>query len=139
MGMDLIPVNEEIESFHANWSGWTYITKIFLQLATEGKVEIARLSGFNDGEYVNAKTARKWGRAMLGVLEENGVRNAKFEDKVYVREEPILIKRGITETILRLSLECPDYRELVELDKEDKEWLTKFANFCIDSKGFRQC
>ena len=142
MGMDLIPRNAQIESFHTNWTGWRYISGILIQL----EVDVEKLSGSNDGVYIKARTAKSWGCAMLDALEQNRIRNAIFGDKTYFsnfRDEPIVfeepVKEEVSKAILTLSFECPGYEELVYLDEGDKIWLREFANFCISSKGFRQC
>jgi len=149
MGMDLIPTRGD-DGFHANWASWRYISALLCQLAIEGKVDVSRLRGSNDGDYINAKTARAWGKAVLDALERNRIRNIKFEDRFGLREEPILfdlseptkqeiVQQEIAESIVIFSLEFPNYRGLGDLSNADKEWLKKFANFCIDSRGFRQC
>lgn len=56
MGMDLKPRNSQVEWFHANWGGWAMLADA---LVVSG-CDVSRMSGSNDGEYVDAATCRRW-------------------------------------------------------------------------------
>lgn len=62
MGMDLKPRNPEIEWFHANWGGWAMLADA---LFVSG-CDVSKMSGSNDGEYVDAATCRRWAKTLRG-------------------------------------------------------------------------
>ena len=60
MGMDLIPRNRNIEAYHANWTSWAVIAEAVAALGGE----TAKLSGSNDGAYIDAATLKQWAKLM---------------------------------------------------------------------------
>lgn len=59
MGMDLAARND-IDGFHANWSGWSFLGDCLVACGCD----VSKMSGSNDGDYVDALTARKWAKAV---------------------------------------------------------------------------
>jgi len=59
MGMDLA-ARSSIEGFHSNWSGWSFLGDCLVACGCD----VSKMSGSNDGEYVDAKTARKWAKSV---------------------------------------------------------------------------
>jgi hypothetical protein len=127
--MDLLPRNREIDVLTINWTGWRYIGDV-LVLAGE---DISKMAGSNDGLYVDAKTARKWGNAVLRVLpklREKRTQSALYDGGYY--ETPIIYEEAEEEIAGRLL------ERVYSLDDETKKWLEKFADFCMKSRGFWQ-
>jgi len=130
LGMDLLPRNREIDVLTINWNGWRYIGNV-LVLAGE---DISKMSGSNDGLYVDAKTARKWGNAVLRVLPK--IRERRTRSTLYTLgyyTTPVLYEDAEEEIASRLL------ESVFSLDDETKQWLEKFAEFCMNSRGFWQC
>jgi hypothetical protein len=128
--MDLVPRRPEAGVFHANWTGWAYIAEV-LELAG---ADTREMSGTNDGEYVHARTARSWGRAVRRILPR--LMNKRVPDSLYsdgYREVPVLKPGDGAGT----ATDCTA-GDLFPLDEETKEWLRRFADFCERSGGFWQ-
>jgi hypothetical protein len=58
--MDLIPRNRSIEAFHANWTSWAVIAEAVAALGGD----VTKLSGSNDGVYIDTATLKSWAKLM---------------------------------------------------------------------------
>jgi hypothetical protein len=58
--MDLIPRNRNIDAFHANWTSWSVLAEAVEALGGD----ISKLSGSNDGEYIDTATLKAWAKLM---------------------------------------------------------------------------
>jgi hypothetical protein len=58
--MDLIPRNRSIDAFHANWSTWAVLAEVVQAVGGD----TTKLSGSNDGEYLDAPTLKAWAKLL---------------------------------------------------------------------------
>ncbi len=127
MGMDLVPLNGGNAQFHANWSGWSWLGSMLVQLGCDTSC----MSGSNDGEIVTGKDAEAWADAI----------EARFADlcDVEIGTEPVAPMRfcwvddgsagvGFSDATLRRLSDVPD------LDA----WVREFVVFLRASGGFEQ-
>jgi len=106
MGMDLIPRND-IEGFHANWSGWGRIQVLLEYLGCNLK----NLDGSNDGRLVPKRHARAWGRAVQKALK-GGLVVARIRSAMYEEGErhfliPVSKKDEFKESVKRIEAGGP--------------------------------
>lgn len=131
MGMDLDPSNKGVGGFHANWVGWEYIGTV-LRLAG---ADTSKMSGSNEGDYVDGETAQSWGRAVERVLPK--LRDMHFLNPIFsdgYAQIPLLVESYEHEVALRLKSD----RKITKLDDDTVTWLKEFIKFCVESGGFRQ-
>ena len=63
MGMDLTPIavkdpsNDELCHFHSNWSGWSLLAGLLVEVGAD----MTHFSGSNDGDEVPQEHAEQWG------------------------------------------------------------------------------
>jgi len=129
VGVDLIPRNKQVEPFYSNWTGWRYIANLLVQLG----FDISIMPFTNDGEYVNAKTAREWGNAILNALPK--LYEVKVQDSLYAggyRHEPLVLELDKEQEIAMLLKE----RSVVKPSENVVKWLKEFAEFCVNCRGF---
>jgi len=129
MGVDLLPRNKSISSFHSNWTGWRYIANVLDQAG----VDITKMPFSNDGHYVNARTARHWGNAILAAipnLYEERIPNSIYEGGYYYR--PLILELDKAEELAMMLKEG----NIMRPRKTAIDFLKRFADFCINSRGF---
>ena len=159
MGMDLVPANESVAGFHANWTMWGNVG----DLLTELGCDLSQMAGSNDGEKVDAVTATSWGDAILANIDR--IQVVMYPDDLFVGgERPELHVEG-TSSPVNLSahqaaqelarqllheagVEMPEAgsqgddtppRVMALSDMpEEFEWVKDFAEFCRKSGGFEQ-
>lgn len=131
MGMDLDPRNKGVEGFHANWWGWSYIGNVL----TLAGADTEKMAGSNDGAYVDAKTARNWGKAVESIMPK--LKDMLIPDHFTsggYSSRPIIIESMEQEVELRLKYG----NKIQKLDDDTAGFLKEFAKFCVESGGFRQ-
>jgi len=160
MGVDCIPRNKNVKPFHANWTCWYFLHQTLLL----ARADTSEMAGTNDGNWVSARTARKWARCLRRLLARKGplrLRLAKYPDPHYssgYNFAPVIDfqRAPLKERVLE-KLKCgrevtiqdqvdwyagrhipPEQVELVELTKDHKKLLLEFADFCEKSSGFAQ-
>jgi hypothetical protein len=159
MGMDLVPANEHVDGFHANWTMWGNIG----DLLTELECDLSQMSGSNDGEVVDGPTAKAWGDAILANIDR--IQVVMYPDRLFEGgERPEFHVEG-TESPVNLSahqaaqelarqllqqagVEMPETgsgdedappRVIALSDMPEALQLVRdFAEFCLKSGGFEQ-
>ena len=79
MGMDLVPFSKNKQSFHSNWTGWSFLTRS-LEIAG---ADVSKVSYDNDGAKVDKVTALSWARHLQDALAEDKLRMIKIADDRY--------------------------------------------------------
>lgn len=158
VGMDLIAVNpatDDTASYHVNWTGWTTLRDLLLELGCD----ITTMAGGNDGDTVPADTAAQWGTTIKNNLHRIVIErypSTRYAGGYYERyrvegsatpqilgtAEQInaligLAHSGTVNTSSEHSDTAPDVTRLTD-DPAGVAWLTGFATFCQASGGFHQ-
>ncbi len=164
MGVLLVALKDDSESFYANWKLWGMLA----DLLTELECDVSQLSFFNDSGEVPAGLAASWGEAILANLDRIRVEKhivtqgfLRGSDEVDLRVEgtstPVVIgARARGREMARRLLDnadrnmdevfpsegevlddVPEVKPLMECP-EELAIVTKFGNFCIASEGFTQ-
>ena len=115
MGMDLVPINRDLEGFHLNWSWWGAMVDLLASLGAD----VSRVAFTNDGKRVTKPMALQWAELLEAALATGNLR---------LRVEPpngtLCVAMG------------GDGKELTE---SQQGYLGEFCLFLRTCKGFRQC
>jgi hypothetical protein len=104
MGMDLAP-RKPVEGLHLNWSGWRATLECLGMLGCD----LSKASGMNDGQYIDGKTCKTWGKALRTAVESGTLMSSGKDDNDFV----------------------PCFKSILAkpIGKEYKEWLLRTATF----------
>lgn len=150
MGMDLSPLNPDVDGAHYNFTGWGIIGDLLIELGCD----LSAMSGSNDGDVVGPDTARAWGEAIRDALDAGTIYVQYFEDSTYaggLREE-LHVEGTLTPRVPSTAAylkalfagepdrpaEEPVRRESVTPGSETYAWLERAATFFETSGGFHQ-
>ena len=125
MGMDLVPRTKVrvVESFHANWSGWSQLGNVLEGLGCD----LSEMSGCNDGDVISAKTCKAWAKELAKALDEGSIKTVYTKDEFYL---------GGGYNKLTVSNGYTGEKDLIE---SDRDWLESFVEFLYSCGGCRQC
>lgn len=155
MGMDLFALNDGVEPYHVNWSGWSTLGDLLQELGCD----VSLMAGSNDGDVVPAEVALSWAEAIESNLGR--IRVVVYPDASFVGNERIefRVEGSLTPVILSSSemarafvaqalgrevaepagdLDVPPVQFNLSDRPEEEEWVVGFAQFCRSSGGFEQ-
>lgn len=80
MGMDLVDAKNESHTCSMNWTGWSLLRGVLIDLYCD----ISEMKQGNDGDLISEKTCKAWAEAINKALENGRVSTAKIPDPTYV-------------------------------------------------------
>lgn len=139
------------ESYHLNWTGWGIIGDLLHEL----ECDLTLMAGSNDGDEVDADTARAWGTAILTAVKDGRLYCLYYQDPSYSGGERMELHAEGTTTPVYLSgdaivrallhaeedkacLSTPPRRESVVTGDDHWNWLVEVGEFFTHSGGFQQ-
>lgn len=143
MGMDLVaisPSSSNYSGFHMNWTGWSVFANLIAQLGCD----TSQLSGSNDGEVVDEKTAKQWSMAIDNNIDKIAIVSVKNENyaggyqSVYKVLEDVSGIGKISTSELELLNGSKEVVKLLEDSEDDYNWLKEASAFLRNSGGFAQ-
>lgn len=146
MGMDLVgiePTDRAGETWHANWAGWGMVGELLDELGCDTSL----MAGTNDGDVVDADTARQWADAVAGALAQGRVGEVTVASDSFaggtrtvflVAPEVQLAITSGGDVPARTAATFDTGDDTMRVLGRDDEWLGAFVDFCRTCGGFEQ-